>query len=257
MAGICKVLSLRYARVTEDEAIKKVLCEARARRAFAVFTPGATVAARAETDTRLLALLSRADLLLADGVGVSLAARLAGEGRIETVRGIELGERLLAYAAKEGLRVFFYGGKEGVAVRAAAAVRKKYPSISIRCASGYGKDPAPDILAFRPHLLFVCLGVPRQEAYIARNASRFSSACLGLGGSFDVWAGDARRAPCALRTAGLEWLWRTALDVRRVRRLLPLPVYFGKCAAAGVKKLLHKSQKKGQNTQAHGKILQN
>lgn len=236
-------MGLSYARVAKDEAKERVLCAARARRAFAVFTPGATVAAEAQRDACLLALLSEADLLLADGVGVSLAARLAGEGKIETVRGIELAEDLLAAAAREGLRVFFYGGREGVAVHAAAAMRRRYPNLLIRCASGYGKDPMDDVLAFSPHLLFVCLGVPRQEAYIAKNAARFSCACLGLGGSFDVWSGSVRRAPRALTRMGLEWLWRTLFDVRRVSRLLPLPLYFGKCAAVGVRKLLHKPQK--------------
>ena len=243
MDGFCRILSLSYRRLSPDEAKKTVLRAARAGEGLSVFTPGAAVAARAEREGHLLSLLQRGDLLLADGVGTRLAARLAGEGVLSVVRGIELGESLLSAAAKEGLRVFFYGGKRGVAVRAAAAVRKKYPTLEIRCADGYGENPARDILAFSPHLLFVCLGFPRQEAYIARYKDCFCCPCLGLGGSFDVWSGDLSRAPRALRRLGLEWLWRTALEPKRAVRLLPLPLYFLRCAATGMKKLLHKRQK--------------
>ena len=243
MGDFCKILSLTYARLSPEEAKERVLCAAREGKHLSVFTPGATVAAKAEKDGALRALLESGDLILADGVGCRLAARFAREGRLSVVRGIELGEALLDEAEREGLRVFFYGGRKGVAVRAAAAVRKKHPSLEIRCADGYGEDPLNDILAFSPHLLFVCLGSPRQELYIVRRKQALSCACLGLGGSFDVWSGDLARAPRFLRLMGLEWLWRTLLEPKRICRLLPLPAYFLKCADKGLTKLLHKRQK--------------
>lgn len=240
-----KILSLFYDALSLPEARDAVLRAARERRFFAVFTPCATVAAAAERDGALLSLLLSGDLLLADGVGVSLASRLAGEGRLRTVRGIELGEALFPFAEREGLRVFFYGGKEGVARRAAENIKGRYPSLVIGCASGYGEEPTEKIRAFSPNILFVCLGVGRQEAFIAKNARRLPFACLGLGGSLDVWSGEVRRAPRVLRTVGLEWLWRTALRPSRIKRLLPLPAYFCKCVGAHAKKLLRKCQKEG------------
>jgi len=240
-----KILSLEYDAVTLSEATKAVLSAAEEKRSLCVFTPGATVGALAEKDKDLLSLLSRADLLLADGVGVSLASRLAGEGRIEVVRGISLGEAVLAEAGRAGLRVFFYGGREGVAADAAKKWRAGYPRLSVAASSGYGDDPTQEIIAFAPDIVFVCLGVPRQEAYILKNAARLSCPCLALGGSLDVWSGEIPRAPRVFQKMGLEWLWRTVLEPRRVKRLLPLPAYFLRCASAGAKKLLRKRQKEG------------
>ena len=240
-----KILSLTYDAVTLAKATDAVLASARERRRLCVFTPGATVGAAAERDASLRTLLSHADLLLADGVGVSLASRLAGAGGIKTVRGISLGEAVLRRGGREGLRVFFYGGREGVAARAAEHWKKQYPRLVFATASGYGEAPTEEILAFSPDILFVCLGVPRQEAYIAENVARFSFPCLALGGSLDVWSGKVRRAPRVLQRMGLEWLWRTLLEPRRVGRLLPLPAYFARCTVAGIKKLLRKRQKEG------------
>ena len=240
-----KILSLSYDCLALKEATDAVLAAAREGRSLCVFTPGATVGAAAMRDKELRSLLSRADLLLADGVGVSLASRLAKEGKIETVRGISLGEEVLRRGGREGLRVFFYGGREGVAARAAENWRRRYPRLVFGTAHGYGEEPTEKILAFAPDVLFVCLGVPRQERYACENAARFSFPVLALGGSLDVWSGDLLRAPRVFQKMGLEWLWRVLLEPRRARRLLPLPAYFLSCAAAGVKKLLRKRQKEG------------
>ena len=126
-----KILSMNYDALSMREACDAVLAAAREGRALKVFTPCATVAAAAERDGALLSLLLKGDIVLADGVGVSLASLLAGEGRLRTVRGIELGEALLPLAAREGLRVFFYGGREGVARRAAENIKGRYPSLVI------------------------------------------------------------------------------------------------------------------------------
>ena len=73
------------------------------------------------------------------------------------------------------------------------------------------------IRAATPDLLFVCLGSPRQEEWIATH--RLPCPAIGLGGALDVWAGRVRRAPAPVRSAGLEWLWRTALEPSRLARL--------------------------------------
>ena len=235
-----RVLSLPF-----DRRPREVLAESLARiaqtgRPYAVFTPGATVAAAAERDEELRNLLLRADLLLPDGAGVSLAARLSGAGRLPRVAGIELAESLLPLAAERGLRVFFYGGREGVAERAAALWRERYPTLSVAVADGYSGDPTEGIRAFSPHILFVCLGFPRQEEWILSRKASVRGVMLGLGGSLDVWSGCVRRAPLALRRVHMEWLWRTLCEPRRARRLLPLPRYFFACLATGVKNVLHK-----------------
>lgn len=248
------VLSLDYSALTLEETAALILRAAREGRALSVFTPGATLAAAAQRDTALLSLLKQADLLLPDGVGCSLASRLAGAGRLKAIAGIELAERLLSLAAKEGMRIFFYGGKGGVALRAAERMLRKYPNLKIACADGYGEDPAAEIAAFRPQLLFVCLGFPRQERWIVSHQPILSCPALGLGGTLDVWSGDLRRAPRFFRLAGLEWLWRTVRQPRRFTRLLPLPRYFSACARAGTRRFLQNFQKKRKKTEGSRKM---
>lgn len=227
------VLGLPYFDGEVRDALDAVYPLARARTPFSVFTPGATVAARAEREMPIKDLLLRADLLLPDGRGCLLAARLCGTPLSSQIAGIDFAEALLARADGDGLRVFLFGGKTGVAERAAARLRAKYGGLIISATDGYGEDPAPRIAAFRPHVTCVCLGAGKQEAWIAENKTRVGGVLLGLGGSLDVWSGEVARAPRLLRRAGLEWAWRTLLAPRRVGRLLPLPSYFLRCFRVG------------------------
>ena len=227
--GGVRIGGLCYFDGTLGEAITTVLPYALAHTPFAVFTPGATVAACALRDKDLLSVLSRGDLLLPDGKGICLAARIVGEGRVDRIAGIDFAEALLAVSAPYRIRVFLYGGKAGVAERATARLREKYPHLLLSSADGYGADPSERIARFRPHVVAVCLGAGKQEAWILKNKDRIGGLHIGLGGSLDVWAGDKRRAPRLLRRVGLEWAWRTLLEPRRIFRLLPLPRYFLYC----------------------------
>ena len=218
-----------YYEGEEGALLLRLLRAASAHKALAVFTPCATVAAQAERDGALYELLLRADVLVADGYGCRLAARLSGKAPPPRIAGIDLAEALLPYADKMRARVFLYGGRFGVAHRAALALGRKYPRIRFAAADGYGADPLADVRAFSPHFVFVCLGFPRQEQWIAQNVRSLGAVCIGLGGSLDVWAGDARRAPLAVQKMGLEWAYRTIREPRRAGRLLPLPRYFAAC----------------------------
>ena len=220
---------LPYYRGEESALVTHLLASARAHKPLCVFTPNAVVAAAAERDAALSALLHRADVLVADGYGCRLAARLSGEAPPPRIAGIDLAEALLASADTRGARVFLYGGRFGVAHRAALALGVKYPRLRFAAADGYGKDPVGEICAFSPHFVFVCLGFPRQERWIAENAPALGAVCLGLGGSLDVWSGDVARAPRAVQKAGLEWAYRTVREPHRITRLLPLPRYFVSC----------------------------
>lgn len=212
-----------------SDAVRLALPHLRSRRPFAVFTPGATVAARAAREESLFALLSRAELLLPDGKGICLAARLSGADALHRIAGIDFAEALFDACAPRETRVFLYGGEAEVAERAAASLREKYPHLIFAVADGYGEDPVERVRAFLPQIVCVCLGAGRQEAWIEANKAQVGGVLIGLGGSLDVWAGDKRRAPRLLQRMGLEWAWRTALEPKRVLRLLPLPRYFLRC----------------------------
>ena len=228
----CTLLGLPYADISLKETVA-LLNEAKdAEGCLSVFTPGACVGALARRDSALTSLLRKGDLILPDGAGVLLAARLARLPLRERVAGIDLAEALLR-AVPPKTRLFFYGGEKGVAERAAAHVLSKRGDLVIETADGFGEDPIERVEAFRPQLTFVCLGVPKQEAWIVAHKNRLQGVAIGLGGTLDVWSGGVRRAPRALQRTGLEWLWRTLCEPRRLSRLLPLPSYLLSAAKEG------------------------
>ena len=188
-----------------------------------VVTPNAEIAYRASRDTAFSALLSAADLVLPDGQGVVLASRLLGTPLKAKVAGIDYGESLLHLCALHGLSVFLYGGKPGVAEAAAENMSKRFPGLKVAgTADGYHPlSVTPDA-----DVLFVCLGSPKQEEWAAENrASLPCSVIACLGGSVDVWAGKADRAPLIMRKAGLEWLFRLIKEPSRLPRMLSIPGY--------------------------------
>ncbi len=196
-----------------------------------IVTPNAEITYRASRDPAFCNILNRAALVLPDGVGVTTAARLFGV-RLCRFPGIDFAEGLLAAAPPEGYRLFLLGGREGVAARAAVLLSHRYPRVKVvGVHHGYfanGEEAAAaaaEIAAASPDLLFVCLGSPRQEEWMA--AHPLPCLALGLGGALDVWSGDVRRAPRLFRRLGLEWLFRLLSDPRRWRRALALPLFLG------------------------------
>ena len=227
-----KILDIPYFGGTLADALRISVAHARERRPLAVFTPGAVIAARAAREDGLLALLKRGDLILADGYGCRLAARLSGGTPPERIAGIDFAEALLGEVGTLPLRVFLYGGKAGVAERAAARLRVRYPELILAAENGFGDDPWRRISRFSPHIVCVCLGAERQEAWILKHIESIGGVMIGLGGSLDVWAGDVKRAPRLIQRVGLEWAYRTIREPRRLSRLFPLPAYFWKCLSS-------------------------
>ncbi|HEV2284036.1 MAG TPA: WecB/TagA/CpsF family glycosyltransferase [bacterium] len=182
----------------------------------------------------LAALLAGAALVVADGVGVVWASRYLHRPLPARVPGIELAERLLAEAARRRWRVYLLGGRPGTAAEAAARLGAAYPGLQIAgFADGYfstADEPrvVETIRKAAPALLLAGLGTPRQERWLARHLPALGApAAMGIGGSLDVWAGRAHRAPHAMQTFGLEWLYRLAREPRRLRRQLTIPHFMG------------------------------
>lgn len=210
-----------------DEAVEHALTD-RGEPCWVV-TPNALMLDACRKDASYADLLDRATLSLADGAGVLLAARRMGTPLVGRVAGIEFGEALLGRAAREGLRVFFLGGGDGVAQKAAQALALRYEGLRV-CGAYWGyfqKEGEDDrrvtelIRAARPDILFVCFGFPMQERWIAEHIGFMDGirVVAGLGGSLDVWSGQLRRAPRVVSSIGMEWLWRMAREPKRLKNL--------------------------------------
>ena len=192
-----------------------------------------TMAARA--DAALGEAIGAADLVIADGAGVVWALARQGH-RIRRSPGIELAWALLEQAAERRWRVALVGASPAVMATLQARLKQRLPGLNLSlCLHGYQEAAAwphleRELLSLQPDLVLVALGVPRQETWIRglaaqRNslAGRRSGLWMGVGGSFDVWAGTKKRAPRWMGTLQIEWLYRLLQEPSRWRRMLALP----------------------------------
>lgn len=203
------------------------------KRGVHVVTLNAEMTMQAESHTALANIIRQAELVIPDGAGVVLYLRSQGR-RVERCPGIELAEALLQKAgqAMEPWPVFFYGGAPGVAETAAQRWQERVPGLAIAGVQhGFlPKEAEPEfrqmLQTLQPRLIFVGLGVPRQELWIAEHRHLCPEAIwIGVGGSFDIWAGEKLRAPAWLRDNHLEWVYRLYKEPWRWRRMLALPKF--------------------------------
>lgn len=169
--------------------------------------------------------LQKSDLALVDGVGVALAARWLYGARIERMPGVDFMIDLCALAQGERKSVFFLGGRGGVAEQTAAILQKKFPHLTI---SGWSENPHEMLQIQHCDILFVALGAPKQELWIAENTKKLPSVkiAMGVGGAFDMLSGKIKRAPRVVRKLGCEWVWRLWQEPRRLGRIFKAVVVF-------------------------------
>ena len=170
----------------------------------------------------LQSFVDRAALIVADGQPIVWCAPLFGARLPARVAGVDLIDDLCDRAARENRGVYFLGASSAVSTNAMLALSERYPTLRIDGADGYfdtatGTKRADAIRASAASLLFVGMGTPRQENFIETHWERLGvGVAIGVGGSFDVIAGNRRRAHPWLRTMGLEWLVRLAQEPRRL-----------------------------------------
>lgn len=194
-------------------------------RGIVLFTPDAWATSRVITEPELADLYREADLVACDGVGVAFAARTLG-APLPRVPGADLAWALCVRARAEWRTVYLLGGRPGVAEAAARRLSQRLPSLRIvGTRHGYfpGPGPVDELKRLRPDLVFVGMGFPKQERWILENRGCGAGLLMGVGGTLDFWAGRVPRAPLPLRNWGLEWLWRAAVQPRRIRRLWCVP----------------------------------
>lgn len=200
------------------------------KRSAYVVTPNPEIVMLCRENAELLSAVESASLVISDGIGVVLGAKILGTPLREKIPGIDFAQALMARMAEKGLSVFLLGAKPGIAEKAAEALENQHPGLIIAGVNdGYFSDDAPvlaKINASSPDLLLVCLGSPKQELWMKNNASRLNVGLMaGLGGSLDVFAGVVERAPEAWQRLGLEWLHRLLKEPSRAKRMTNLPKF--------------------------------
>jgi len=169
--------------------------------------------------------LKSAHLLTVDGVGAAYLLRKAFGVKTQRYPGVEMMKDLCGIAQSRRWRVFLLGGRPGIAERAGEMLKKNYPSLQIAgTMHGYFDESqnaavADQIRLSKADLLFVAMGVPKQEFFIRNHFGDLQvKLAVGVGGAFDVISGVKRRAPKLIQRMGLEWFYRIVLEPRKRAR---------------------------------------
>lgn len=227
-----KILDVGIDKVNMTEAIERLTTFLKGDRLHMVFTPNPEIIMACTKDQQLHHILNEADLVVPDGIGVVIGAKLLGTPLKERVAGYDMVQNLFKATAKKGTRFYFLGAAPGVALKAKEAMEEKYPGIQIvGVRDGYFKpeDEASiieEINATSADIVLAALGVPKQEKFIKRHQKNLQAKiAIGVGGSFDGMAGVVKRAPLFWQKIGLEWFYRLLKQPSRAKRMVQLPIY--------------------------------
>jgi N-acetylglucosaminyldiphosphoundecaprenol N-acetyl-beta-D-mannosaminyltransferase len=211
--------------LTFDETLAEVERFIRARRPVQHCVVNASKAVMMHKDRELLRIVSSCALVNADGQSVVWASRLLGRPVPERVAGIDLFEALLTLSEKRRYPVYFLGAAPEVLAATVARALREHPALEISGAQdGYWPVESSDkvvagVRAAGPAILFVAMPSPRKEFWLTENLDALAVPfSMGVGGSFDVYAGVIRRAPVWLQRMGLEWAYRFIQEPRRMWR---------------------------------------
>ncbi len=186
----------------------------------------------------------KSSVIIPDGIGTVIASKIIKNPVKEKIAGIEVMEEIIRKCEKENKEIYLVGAKEEVLNECIINLLAKFPSLKITGAhDGYFdlencQDIVGDIKNKEPYALFVAMGCPRQETFIARYMELLPCKIfMGVGGSFDVWAGKVNRAPEWMIKLGIEWLYRVVKEPWRIKRLSSIPKFLLKVMLNGNKKI--------------------
>ncbi|WP_423335703.1 WecB/TagA/CpsF family glycosyltransferase [Neobacillus sp. 19] len=194
-------------------------------------TANPEIVMHANSEPEYMQVIQQADYVIADGIGIIIGSKIIGQPLPERVPGFELMQELLKKGNEAHWSAYFLGAKKEVVEKAVEMVRRQHPNLVI---AGYhdgffdweANTIQEEIQRTKPDMVFVALGLPRQENFIVKNLTKFDKGLfIGVGGSFDVIAGTVKRAPVIWQKLNLEWFYRLIKQPSRWRRMLVLPQF--------------------------------
>ncbi len=237
MRNTVRILGVDIDNIDIDEAgkITKELVETSNKTCKIVVAPNTEFVMMAQKDEEFFDVLKSADLATPDSVGIMLGGKFQKKPFKQRIPGQAYFRKVLEIGEKENWSFYLLGGKDDVPKIAAENLKKIYPNINI---VGYhegffeleGEEKViQEINSLKPNVLFVAMGAPLQEKWIAKYKNDLKvDVAAGQGGTFDYEAGKIKRAPKIFQKLCIEWLWRLILQPSRIIRMLALPVYLFK-----------------------------
>lgn len=240
------VRGVYFDNLTFDEAVQKAIRIIETDGFSYAVTPNSEIVQMCVENPTIFDAVNTAELVIPDGIGVVYASKILKTPLKERVAGVELAEKVIEYAANNGKKLYFFGGKkktdttDAVWQLAAEKLLQRYPGLVVCGRDGYFDDAETDdiikdINASGAEILFVCLGAPKQEKWMYKNRAKFENVrfAAGLGGSLDVFAGVAKRAPEFYQKHGLEWLFRLQKQPSRIGRMMKIPKFIAQTIVHG------------------------
>ena len=235
-----EAFGVKLSPVNMEEALNRVEAFIASGQPHQVLTTDANAILTSRNDPEYLKIMRGASMTTPDGFGVIWGARLLNLPIYERVTGVDMVTGICERAAKKGYKIYILGSNEGVAATAARNLEQKYPGLEVVGThhgfwrrdgkeGGFNAAESDEIMAdviaeAAPDVLFVAMGIPVQEKFIAAQLQRMNvPVCIGVGGSFDVYSGKFTRAPVTVQRIGLEWLYRVWVEPTRWKRMGYVP----------------------------------
>jgi N-acetylglucosaminyldiphosphoundecaprenol N-acetyl-beta-D-mannosaminyltransferase len=226
-----KILKIWTDNVTEQQALEKVEMFMTRKNGFStILSSNPEMNYTAPSDPNLYNIFKNADLLLPDGIGIVIAARLFYNIKIKRLPGCEFMQNICQLAQSKGYKIYILGSKEEVIIGAVEKLNKIMPRLNI--SNGYlperlMEQKVIEINETGAQILFLALGSPKQEKWIANYGKNLTNVkiCQVIGGTLDVINGNVKRAPAFFCRFGLEWLYRLISEPERITRQWVLPLF--------------------------------
>ena len=227
-----EILGVGIDKVTSQQALDNIADFIASGQPHQIVTANAEIIYQASKNEKMRNIINNAQMVTADGSGVVWASRQLGEPLEQRVTGIDLVNSICERSAQAKWKIYILGSAPGVAATAAMNIRDKFPGCNIvGTHHGYfnakeEKQILAELEQLKPDVLFVALGAPKQEYWIADHLADLGIPVgMGIGGSMDVLSGNVKRAPKWMQKMSLEWLYRLLIQPTRFKRVLALPKF--------------------------------
>jgi N-acetylglucosaminyldiphosphoundecaprenol N-acetyl-beta-D-mannosaminyltransferase len=222
-----KLMRFKVSLASQGQTVEKLLAYSKSEASQYVCVANVHMLVEAYQNPSFNRVVNNAAVVTSDGKPLTWALRLLYGIRQERVAGMFLMQDLLQAAAAEDLPVFFYGCTKEVLAETKSYLQKTYPALQL---GGFISPPfrlltaeeeeshVQEINASGARLVFVALGCPKQEAWMARMQGRINAVMIGVGAALPVMVGLRQKAPMWIQNSGMEWLFRLSLEPRRLFR---------------------------------------
>lgn len=222
-----RLFGLNFVNTTFDQFVNKLVEEHINKQVKAtIVTANPEIVVHSFENQKYREYLMMADYVTPDGVGIVKSSKILKTVGLERITGIDLVVKLLEVSDKRKLKIYLLGARNDVLKKAISNIKARYKNLNI-CGyhNGYFNNEeciiiTNEIREKKPDIVFVALGAPKQEEWIMKNTDKINKGLfLGVGGSFDVLSGYAKRAPRFLIQHNLEWLYRIFTRPNKLKKI--------------------------------------